>query len=236
MHIVSRQLIALPLLAPTLAPASKLCRKFHSKYRIRVSGATDPAYPCFTRQLQHCASSRTYVRQQWVDQSRQPSHCGPRTSRTTQRQTRPLLARPQHDQSEGAGSCEEGTPGDSAASGRASSDRDRPFEQPDDRSAEAGDQSMVAGSAAGGLLTAVPGQAIVLGVACLWGTNPIALRYLYRGEGAHFGQQTRLFHYNCMAKVKLGHDRRACMCKTVVVYSMMWTPCWHLAEGAQVTW
>ena len=33
------------------------------------------------------------------------------------------------------------------------------------------------------LLAAVPGPAIMLAVACLWGTNPIALRYLYRGEG-----------------------------------------------------
>lgn len=33
------------------------------------------------------------------------------------------------------------------------------------------------------LLSAVPGPFIVLGVACLWGTNPIALRYLYRADG-----------------------------------------------------
>ncbi len=33
------------------------------------------------------------------------------------------------------------------------------------------------------LLAAIPGPAIMLAVACLWGTNPIALRYLYRGEG-----------------------------------------------------
>lgn len=203
MHIVSRQVIALPLLAPALAPASRPFCKFHSKNQLRVFGATERAIPWFTRQLQHCASSPKYARQHWVDQCLKPSHCGPRTSHTIQRHTRPLPARPPHDHSEGAESCEEGTPGDSASRGGASCDRDSPLEQPDDRSAQAEDQFMVAGSAAGGLLTAVPGQAIVLGVACLWGTNPIALRYLYRGEGAHLGQQITLFHINRMATLKL---------------------------------
>jgi len=30
-------------------------------------------------------------------------------------------------------------------------------------------------------------QVIILGVALLWGSNPIALRYLYASDGAHFG-------------------------------------------------
>lgn len=32
--------------------------------------------------------------------------------------------------------------------------------------------------------SAVSGPLLVLGVACLWGTNPIALRYLYKTDGA----------------------------------------------------
>lgn len=32
--------------------------------------------------------------------------------------------------------------------------------------------------------SAVAGPLLVLGVACLWGTNPIALRYLYKTDGA----------------------------------------------------